>query len=151
MNHTQHKRDLKAHGCQNCGLPNENHTTPDHRIETDHYTPLARGGPDTPDNLIALCGPCNRYKNAWTLEELNTRTFIEWRQKHPDRPPGTPVQWPTGFNWHNHTWDDGQPAKWIHGELFDYPIHPRDTWRYHVPLHDQPQFHPLPNHTGREG
>ncbi len=33
-------------------------------LEWDHVIPLARGGPDSYDNLVRACGPCNRAKGA---------------------------------------------------------------------------------------
>lgn len=30
--------------------------------EVDHFVPRAKGGPDTMDNLVLACGPCNRSK-----------------------------------------------------------------------------------------
>jgi 5-methylcytosine-specific restriction endonuclease McrA len=29
----------------------------------DHYVPLAKGGPDTEENMVAACGPCNAQKS----------------------------------------------------------------------------------------
>ena len=33
-----------------------------HLATLDHVYPRAHGGPDTPGNLVAACGPCNRMK-----------------------------------------------------------------------------------------
>ena len=33
-------------------------------FELDHIEPLAKGGPDTDDNIQMICGPCNRRKGA---------------------------------------------------------------------------------------
>ncbi|KPM55483.1 hypothetical protein ACG83_09140 [Frankia sp. R43] len=37
--------------------------------ETDHIWALSRGGPDTVDNLSAICSSCNREKHARLLTE----------------------------------------------------------------------------------
>jgi 5-methylcytosine-specific restriction endonuclease McrA len=42
------------HRCQYCG--SERHLT------VDHVVPRSRGGPDTWDNLVTSCAPCNRKK-----------------------------------------------------------------------------------------
>lgn len=34
------------------------------RLEWDHVIPKARGGPDSFDNLVRACGPCNRAKGV---------------------------------------------------------------------------------------
>ena len=39
-------------------------------LEWDHIVPLARGGPDTPDNLVRACTSCNRSKGAKTISEF---------------------------------------------------------------------------------
>ena len=44
--------------------------------ETDHLTPVARGGTDALSNLTLACMPCNRAKLSKTLEE-----FLEWRRE----------------------------------------------------------------------
>jgi hypothetical protein len=44
------------------------------RLEWEHVIPLAAGGPDTIDNLVRACRPCNATKGArdpyqWLLDE----------------------------------------------------------------------------------
>jgi len=39
-------------------------------LEWDHIIPLARGGPDTPDNLVRACATCNRSKGSKTPSEF---------------------------------------------------------------------------------
>jgi 5-methylcytosine-specific restriction endonuclease McrA len=62
--HADHKRSLKratlrdcGRRCVYCGTCLELHET-----TLDHVLPLARGGPHTPGNVVAACGPCNRRK-----------------------------------------------------------------------------------------
>lgn len=50
--------------CRYCGRG-----APEYRLEIDHVTPVACGGSDHPDNLIAACCDCNAGK-SWGL--LNT-------------------------------------------------------------------------------
>ena len=42
-------------------------------FEIDHLDPARRGGPNDPDNLQALCKPCNRRKWAMTDREFRKR------------------------------------------------------------------------------
>ena len=39
-------------------------------LEWDHIIPLARGGPDTPDNQVRTCAACNRSKGSKTPSEF---------------------------------------------------------------------------------
>lgn len=36
----------------------------------DHYIPLANGGPDTEENMVAACSPCNSQKSDKTPDEF---------------------------------------------------------------------------------
>lgn len=38
--------------------------------QADHFIPLAKGGSDTKDNLVAACAPCNRDKGDQLPEEF---------------------------------------------------------------------------------
>ncbi len=51
--------------------------------EVDHWVPLARGGTDDPDNLVAACVGCNREKGTMTGEEF--RAYL--RQFEVRSPP----------------------------------------------------------------
>ncbi len=48
----------------------------------DHIRPRSRGGPNTWDNLIAACAPCNSGKTDRTPEEAGMRLL--WQPKTPD-------------------------------------------------------------------
>lgn len=48
----------------------------------DHIRPRSRGGPNTWDNLIAACGPCNSTKADRTPEEAGMRLL--WEPKAPN-------------------------------------------------------------------
>lgn len=50
--------------CRGCGLADSRH------LEADHVIPESLGGPTTPDNLVTLCGACNRVKGATIIPEL---------------------------------------------------------------------------------
>ncbi len=41
--------------------------------ETDHIWPLSRGGPDSPENIVPVCGSCNRSKG--------TKLLTEWQRE----------------------------------------------------------------------
>ena len=47
--------------CRYCGA-----TAPDAKLTTDHVTPEALGGTDTPDNLVTACSECNSGKTSST-------------------------------------------------------------------------------------
>lgn len=51
------KRD--NHTCRYCGA-----TAPDAVLTIDHVTPVALGGTDAPDNLVAACRDCNYGKSS---------------------------------------------------------------------------------------
>ncbi|MGW1102763.1 HNH endonuclease [Streptomyces sp. NPDC002540] len=51
------------HTCRYCGA-----TAPDAPLRVDHVTPVALGGTDTPDNLVASCEPCNSGKSSATVD-----------------------------------------------------------------------------------
>lgn len=46
--------DRDGHACRRCGSTED--------LTLDHIHPWSLGGPDTPDNLQALCRPCNSRK-----------------------------------------------------------------------------------------
>lgn len=47
------------HACRYCGA-----TAPDAKLQVDHVTPVALGGTDSPDNLVAACIDCNYGKSS---------------------------------------------------------------------------------------
>lgn len=51
--------------CQYCGSS--------HAITIDHVLPKSRGGPDTWENLVAACIPCNNKKGSRTPEEAGLK------------------------------------------------------------------------------
>jgi 5-methylcytosine-specific restriction endonuclease McrA len=53
--------------CRYCGAP---------ATHADHVVPQARGGTHTRHNLVPACGPCNRQKWRWTVEEWQL-----WREE----------------------------------------------------------------------
>lgn len=57
------------HTCQYCGAQ-----APDVRLEVDHIVPLAQGGTNDPDNLLAACYGCNRGKGDALCAEDGTLT-----------------------------------------------------------------------------
>ncbi len=50
-----------THRCQYCGATE--------RLTLDHVLPKSRGGPDTWENLVAACVPCNNRKGNKTPDE----------------------------------------------------------------------------------
>jgi len=61
------------HRCQYCG--SERHLT------VDHVVPRCKGGPDTWDNLVTSCAPCNRKKGDRPPHLAGLRLM------HKPRPP----------------------------------------------------------------
>ncbi|WSP96008.1 HNH endonuclease (plasmid) [Streptomyces sp. NBC_01233] len=49
--------------CRYCGG-----SAPDVTLRVDHVVPVALGGSDTPDNLVAACEPCNSGKSSMTAD-----------------------------------------------------------------------------------
>ncbi len=69
------KRD--NHTCRYCGG-----SAPDVKLTVDHVTPVALGGSDSPDNLIAACRDCNYGKastspDAALVEDVR-QIDIQW-------------------------------------------------------------------------
>lgn len=60
----------------------------------DHIYARINGGCDAPANLILSCGRCNRFKGAFTLEELERllRNTIAIQQAFPERRHITPTK-----------------------------------------------------------
>lgn len=58
-----------GYACAYCGTKPE-------RLDPDHVLPLARGGQDSPTNLLPACAPCNSSKCAMTLNE-----WADWRAR----------------------------------------------------------------------
>lgn len=52
-----------AFACRYCGSK-----APDVALEVDHVIPQALGGTDSPENLVAACGPCNSGKGSTSLD-----------------------------------------------------------------------------------
>lgn len=48
-----------GHACAYCGAT-------DRRLEQEHVIPLEAGGPDTWDNIVPACHPCNHRKGTQT-------------------------------------------------------------------------------------
>jgi 5-methylcytosine-specific restriction endonuclease McrA len=53
-----------GHRCQYCGSRD--------RLTLDHVLPKSRGGPDSWDNLVAACVPCNNKKGNHLRDFLGT-------------------------------------------------------------------------------
>lgn len=51
------------HACRYCGG-----IAPDVKLTVDHVTPVALGGSDSPDNLVAACVDCNAGKSSTTTD-----------------------------------------------------------------------------------
>jgi len=65
------------HTCRYCGG-----TAPDAKLTVDHVTPVALGGSDSPDNLVAACRDCNYGKastspDAALVEDVK-QTDLKW-------------------------------------------------------------------------
>jgi 5-methylcytosine-specific restriction endonuclease McrA len=59
--------------CQYCGNRDS--------LTVDHVYPKSRGGPDTWENLVAACVPCNNRKGNRTPDEANMKL-----RRRPFRP-----------------------------------------------------------------
>lgn len=66
-------RELPVGRCAYCGAP------PPPALTADHLIPRARGGPESGDNLVWACRPCNSRKNK--------RDLLEWYEGAGGFPP----------------------------------------------------------------
>lgn len=78
---------LRSRGhCENphcAGQPEERTDTGDPILEIDHINDLARGGPDIPSQMIALCPNCHAIKTrGHTREKLRQTLFEVARYRH---------------------------------------------------------------------
>jgi 5-methylcytosine-specific restriction endonuclease McrA len=74
---TRHNVMLRdGHQCQYCGA-----RPPLRDLNIDHVLPRSRGGPDSWENLVTACRPCNLRKGWRTPEEAGMRLA-----KRPQRP-----------------------------------------------------------------
>jgi 5-methylcytosine-specific restriction protein A len=54
-------------------------------LEVDHVQDLAKGGPDQPEQMIALCPNCHAIKTRGrTRERLRDELFTVARQRHEE-------------------------------------------------------------------
>ncbi|MFN3254646.1 MAG: HNH endonuclease [Ilumatobacter sp.] len=83
------------HRCQYCG---------DRADSIDHVFPRSRGGPNTWENVVAACRPCNLGKRDRTPEEAGMRLA------RPCRPP--------------------RATAWVMVAVSGIP----DTWRQYLPV-----------------
>lgn len=65
------------HRCQYCG-------TRSAALTLDHVLPASRGGPDTWENLVAACEPCNHGKADRTPAEAGMKLLTRPRRLAPD-------------------------------------------------------------------
>lgn len=63
--------------CQYCGKRGSSNLT------LDHVMPQSKGGPNTWDNLVTACGPCNTRKGDSTLRELRWKLLSQPKEPSP--------------------------------------------------------------------
>jgi 5-methylcytosine-specific restriction endonuclease McrA len=68
-----------AHQCQYC-----HRKLPPRDLNVDHVIPRSRGGPDSWENLVVSCRPCNLRKGSKTPDEANMHLA-----RRPHRPRWT--------------------------------------------------------------
>jgi hypothetical protein len=73
--HMVFRRD--RHACQYCGRRGE--------LTLDHVMPQSRGGPDTWENLVSACQPCNQRKANRTPEEAGMKLAAKPRRYVPNQ------------------------------------------------------------------
>jgi hypothetical protein len=66
-------RDLATDRCVYCAAE------PPPKLHADHLIPRSRGGPESGDNLVWACAPCNQRKHA--------RDVLEWHASQGRFPP----------------------------------------------------------------
>lgn len=63
--------------CPTCGMGNRNRNGSGWDI--DHIIPLAKGGPDEPENLQLICRPCNLHKGSRLVSNADLRRARYWQ------------------------------------------------------------------------
>jgi 5-methylcytosine-specific restriction endonuclease McrA len=63
--------------CQYCGKRGGSNLT------LDHVIPQSKGGPNTWQNLVTACGPCNTRKGDSTLRELRWKLLSQPKEPSP--------------------------------------------------------------------
>ncbi len=66
VSRTRRAAILRAGACHYCGGDEDD-------LVVDHVIPVAQGGTDQDDNLVAACWPCNTEKAALLVEEWAAR------------------------------------------------------------------------------
>lgn len=61
------------HTCHYCGA-----RAPE--VAIDHVVPVALGGSDNPENLVAACAPCNSGKSSATPDQIDEATRLEMEE-----------------------------------------------------------------------
>lgn len=68
------------HTCQYCG-----ESAPDVKLTVDHVKPVALGGKDSPENLVAACKDCNAGKSSVNLDapmvEAIAQRNLDWAER----------------------------------------------------------------------
>ncbi len=72
-----------GHRCEKCGRPAQWSDGASNELNLHHHRLYSEGGPDTEENLIALCPPCHQELHLIDFSELFT--FDQWMALPPVR------------------------------------------------------------------
>src|SRR6476469_6231176 len=72
----QNALERAGHRCFYCSAPAD---------RADHYIPLAKGGPDTEENLVAACSPCNSAKSDKSPDQFLASEWLAERRREVSR------------------------------------------------------------------
>lgn len=92
--------------CRYCGQESS-------EMVVDHVIPVASGGSDKDDNLVAACKRCNSKKSDYPAQKLIASTseeLREWWNEFFSNPPKTPTKKGVGTEFQAHLSKRGRPA-----------------------------------------
>lgn len=110
-----------GHSCRYCGA-----TAADSPLTVDHVIPVALGGSDAPDNLVAACQPCNSGKAATSPDETMvasaSQDALRWsaaikraaeiRAREVDTREALYDYFEAEWNYGDHDWRPNLPGDW---------------------------------------
>ena len=75
----------KIHNCQECGISDKKK-----KLFIHHIKPKSRGGANTKENLVKVCGECHKRLDYWALQMYYNYLKEDEEQKHKRKNIGSP-------------------------------------------------------------
>lgn len=67
----------KIHNCQECGISDKKK-----KLSIHHIRPKSRGGVNTKENLVKVCGECHKILDFWALQMYDKYLRENEKTKH---------------------------------------------------------------------